>query len=67
MIYPPISVQRLASSIKKQDYYLVVSRIVGSKGLELLYDLGNKYKIVVAGRAINNSGEEIVQNSKTLI
>ena len=64
VIYPPISVQRLASSIKKQDYYLVVSRIVGSKGLELLYDLGNKYKIVVAGRAINNSGEEIVQKLK---
>jgi len=65
VIYPPVEVSTQYSEKNTQGgYYLVVSRIVGSKGLELLYDLGKKYKIIVAGRAINENGEEIVQKLK---
>ncbi|MCH7952225.1 glycosyltransferase [Patescibacteria group bacterium] len=47
VIYPPvdISVQRLASSVQgKRDYYLVVSRIVGGKGLELAIKACNRLR-----------------------
>jgi glycosyltransferase involved in cell wall biosynthesis len=65
VVYPPVSPPSIPPlNLSRGKYYLVISRIVGSKGLELLYDLGNKYKIIVAGRAINNSGEEIVQKLK---
>ena len=62
VIYPPVSPPSVPPlNLSGGKYYLVISRIVGSKGLELLYGLGKKYKIKVAGRAINQSGEEIVQ------
>ncbi|MEK7163824.1 MAG: glycosyltransferase [Patescibacteria group bacterium] len=65
VIYPPVSPPSVPPlNLSGGRYYLVVSRIVGSKGLELLYGLGKKYKIIVAGRAINQSGEEIVQKLK---
>jgi len=68
VIYPPIPLPSpllsLGEGTKGRGYYLVVSRIVGSKGLELLFNLGKKYKIKVAGRAINQSGEQIVQKLK---
>lgn len=68
VVYPPIPhpdpLLISGEGTKKKDYYLVVTRIVGSKGLELLYRLGKKYKIKVAGRAINESGEQIVQKLK---
>ncbi len=66
VVYPPVTmpnVEYLMSNTKK-DYFLIISRIVGSKGLELLYNLGKKYKIIVAGRAIGKGGEEIVQKLK---
>ncbi|KKS32977.1 MAG: Mannosyl transferase [Candidatus Amesbacteria bacterium GW2011_GWA2_42_12] len=72
VVCPPIEIpnpksqdsNKLQNPNHKKDYYLVISRIVGSKGLELLYDFGERYKIKVAGRAINKSGEEIVQKLK---
>lgn len=65
VVYPPVSPPSIPPlNLSGGKYYLVVSRIVGSKGLELLYDLGKKYKIVVAGRAINKSGEEIIRKLK---
>lgn len=70
VVYPPIphpsslSYRNQTFSLRRGNYFLVVTRIVGSKGLELLYGLGKKYKIKVAGRAINESGELIVQKLK---
>lgn len=72
VVYPPVSPPSVPpiphpsslSYSRRGNYFLVVTRIVGSKGLELLYGLGKKYKIKVAGRAINESGEKIVQKLK---
>ena len=65
VVYPPISPPSVPPlNLSGGKYYLVISRIVGSKGLELLYDLGQKYKIKVAGRTIGVGGEEIVQKLK---
>lgn len=61
VIYPPIPHPSSLSYSRRGNYFLVVTRIVGSKGLELLWDLGKKYKIIVAGRAINNNGKQLVQ------
>jgi glycosyltransferase involved in cell wall biosynthesis len=53
VIYPPIddkfSVFNLP--VRQQDYYLVVSRIVGGKGLELAIKAANKmgFKLKIAG------------------
>ena len=66
VIYPPIEIknsktQELKNS--KRDYYLIVSRIVGSKNIELAVEAANKYgfKLKVAGRPIGSSGKEIVK------
>jgi len=73
IVYPPIEIQdsrstssRFASKIadsRKKDYYLIVSRIVGSKNIELAVEAANKYgfKLKVAGRPIGSSGKEIVK------
>ncbi len=65
VIYPPVSPPSVPPlNLSGGKYYLVVSRIVGSKGLELLYGLGKKYKIIIAGRTIGEGGEKIVQELK---
>jgi glycosyltransferase involved in cell wall biosynthesis len=54
VIYPPVhlasSVQRLASS-KKGDYYFIVSRIVGAKGIDMAVEAARKhgFKLKIAG------------------
>lgn len=52
VIYPPID-DKFSVLNRKQDYYLVVSRIVGGKGLELAVrtanKLGRRLKVVGAG------------------
>lgn len=65
VIYPPVETSaQFSEKSAQKDYYLVITRIVGSKGLELLYGLDKKIKIKVAGRAIGKGGEEIVQKLK---
>jgi glycosyltransferase involved in cell wall biosynthesis len=53
VIYPPVSLPRVDSLPKKQDYYLIITRIVGAKGLDLAVhaaiELGINLKI--AGKA----------------
>ena len=66
VIYPPIEVQGSRFKIqdsRKRDYYLIVSRIVGSKNIELAVEAANKYefRLKVAGRPIGSSGKEIVK------
>jgi len=65
VVYPPVSIphpQPLSLLQERGDYYLVVSRIVGSKGLELLLPLGKKYNIKIAGRPIGKGGQQIINN-----
>ena len=49
VIYPPVEITEI-SRVQKEDYYLVISRIVGGKGLDLAVKtavkLGLKLKIV---------------------
>lgn len=44
VIYPPVEIakQKQRSKKKKGDYYLVVARIVGGKGLEMAVEAANK-------------------------
>ena len=44
VIYPPVELVNSTSTGKK-NYYLVVSRIVGGKGLELAVEAANKLKV----------------------
>jgi glycosyltransferase involved in cell wall biosynthesis len=47
VIYPPVAVNKLIASsrgVKKKDYFLIVSRLVGAKGLE---------EAVLAAKALN--------------
>jgi glycosyltransferase involved in cell wall biosynthesis len=67
VIYPPIGVRsgagiKTKAGKKRGDYFLIVSRIVGSKNIELAAEAANKYgfKLKVAGRPIGKSGAEIL-------
>lgn len=64
VVYPPVETQSKPKS-KRQDYYLIVSRIVGTKNIDLAVEAANKYgfKLKVAGRPINK-GEEIAARIK---
>lgn len=44
VIYPPVSLPNV-TKVKKENYYLVVGRIVGSKGLDLAVEAANKLDI----------------------
>ena len=50
VIYPPVSLPRVVN-VKKGDYYFIVSRIVGGKGLDLAIDAALKmgFKLKIAG------------------
>lgn len=48
VIYPPINtaeLEKASRNIDKEDYYLIVARLVGSKGLEESIEAANKLKI----------------------
>ncbi len=47
VIYPPVELDKRTDKLtnKKKDYYLVVSRIVGSKGIELAIKAAQKQKL----------------------
>jgi glycosyltransferase involved in cell wall biosynthesis len=50
VIYPPVSLPK-TQNVKKEDYYFIVSRIVGAKGLDLAVDAAVKagFKLKIAG------------------
>ena len=50
VIYPPVSLPKIPN-VKKQDYYFIVSRIVGAKGLGLAVDAALKggFRLRIAG------------------
>jgi glycosyltransferase involved in cell wall biosynthesis len=53
VIYPPVSLgtRELGLGTRKRDYYFIVARIVGGKGLELAVEAANKagIKLKIAG------------------
>ena len=50
VIYPPVSLPKIPK-VKKEDYYFIVSRIVGAKGLDLAVEAASKlgFKLKIAG------------------
>jgi glycosyltransferase involved in cell wall biosynthesis len=66
VIYPPVELQEQVTSDKKQDYkkyFLVVSRVVGGKGLELAVKAANELKVplkvVGAAAGWSREGERV--------
>ena len=60
VMYPPIELPKI-SKVKKEEYYLFVSRPVGSKGLELAVAAAKKLKIhlkVVGAQGISDENIE---------
>lgn len=45
VIYPPVELSDIKDNVKKKDYYLVTSRIVGGKNLELAVKAALKLKL----------------------
>jgi glycosyltransferase involved in cell wall biosynthesis len=48
VIYPPVQVRKIykkTKDLKKQDYWLVVSRVVGAKGIDLAMEAANKLNL----------------------
>ena len=58
VIYPPVALPKVPEA-GKQDYFLIVSRIVGAKGLQLAIDTANKlgFKLKVVGKEAGYAGE----------
>ncbi len=58
VIYPPVDLPKVPK-VAKGDYFLVVSRIVGAKGLQLAVEAANKLdiKLKVVGKPAGYSGE----------
>ncbi|MBI3342031.1 glycosyltransferase [Candidatus Curtissbacteria bacterium] len=62
VIYPPVDLKseiRNSKSETKEEYYLVVSRIVGGKGLSMVVDLANKlgFKLKIVGAPAGYANE----------
>lgn len=51
VIYPPCDLSVSVPSVTKKDYYLMVTRVVGGKGIEMAVEAARKgkFKLVVAG------------------
>ena len=51
VIYPPVSLSTTNKKFEKGDYYFVLSRIVGAKGLEIAVEAAEKmgFKLKIAG------------------
>lgn len=51
VVYPPVRVSNPKSQVSKGDYYLIISRLVGAKGIEMAVEASKKYgfKLKIAG------------------
>jgi len=65
VIYPPVGLARGLTTPRK-DYYLIVSRIVGGKGLEMAVDAALKggFKLKIAGSPVGYYSEHIKLHEK---
>jgi len=69
VVYPPVSVPHplpLSSIAERGDYFLMVTRIVGGKGIEMAIECAKKYgfKLKIAGE---NAGYSKFEDSKCFI
>ncbi len=64
VVYPPIDMPQIKSG-KRQDYFLILSRLVGAKGVEMAVAAAKqgKFKLKIAGEAVGFGG---VKNVETL-
>ncbi len=66
VIYPPVTLPKIPQ-VKKEDYYLIVSRIVGGKGLDLAVkaaeSLGFKLKIAGGSSGYYTEHENLAKNA----
>ncbi|OGC92466.1 hypothetical protein A3D85_02975 [Candidatus Amesbacteria bacterium RIFCSPHIGHO2_02_FULL_47_9] len=65
VIYPPVECKSVrAGGYKRKDYYLIVSRIVGGKGLELAIEAAGKYgfELKIAGERAGYSNKFLISN-----
>ncbi len=69
VVYPPVAIANceLRNANKPKNYYLIVSRVAGGKGIELAVEAAEKYgfKLKIAGERVGNSKLEI-RNSKNI-
>jgi glycosyltransferase involved in cell wall biosynthesis len=65
VVYPPIEIAEHKPGIGtgKKNYFLIVSRIVGSKNIELAVEASNKFgfELKVAGKPIGENGRRIAE------
>ncbi|MFI5265422.1 MAG: glycosyltransferase [Candidatus Levyibacteriota bacterium] len=68
VIYPPVSLPNIPTKTKKQDFYFVVARIVGGKGLSLAVEAAQKLdiKLKIAGAPAGYYTEYKSLSSKAL-
>jgi len=77
VIYPPVEVEKIikkTKNLKKQDYLLIVSRLVGAKGIEEAFkaSIKHNFKLKIVGKAAGYSKleekfkEEATKNIKLL-
>ncbi len=64
IIYPPINMPKIKAG-KRQDYFLILSRLVGAKGVEMAVAAAQqgKFKLKIAGEAVGFGG---LKNVETL-
>jgi glycosyltransferase involved in cell wall biosynthesis len=63
VIYPPVEIEKIKEAtkdLKPQDYYLIASRVVGAKGLDLAIEAANKlgFKLKIIGEPAGLKWEE---------
>jgi glycosyltransferase involved in cell wall biosynthesis len=63
VIYPPVEVEKIrkaSKGVEKKDFFLIVSRLVGAKGLEEAVRAANKlgFELKIVGEAAGFSGVE---------
>jgi len=67
VIYPPVELPK-TPDVKKQNYYFIVSRIVGGKGLDLAIEaaikMGFKLKIAGSPSGYYSQNEQLVEKAK---
>lgn len=68
VIYPPVDVTKLPGKSVKKDYYLIVTRLVGGKGLEMAIDAAQAsgIKLKVAGETAGWARINIPSNIECL-
>ena len=69
VVYPPVETGAKIPGVgfgKRGDYYLMISRIVGGKNIELSAEAAGRggFKLKIAGRPIGRSGKEILEKIK---